>query len=197
MTELAINIGPEAEALARRLADTAGLKTAIGREMDAQNDLTIGHISTARMRGNNNKPFPVSDHKLGIRSAKLVQSIHATKSVATGDGVQSSIGSNIKYAGIHEFGGTIKRVLLAGSVRLRTDRAGNLLRQGKNGKLAVFARKSHKRFTTASFSGGKRFETVIPARAPFRHGIQDRLDETGKAVGGAIIRFLSPAGGAP
>lgn len=188
-------ISDEAQALMRRIEDRPGMMRAIARTMDVQNHLTIAHISSARMRGNNNKPFPVSEHKLGIRSALLSKSIRATKSTVQGDTVTSSIGSNVKYAGIHEFGGTIKRVLLAGSVRLATDRQGNLLRRGKNGKLAVFARKSRKTATTVAYSGGKRFEVTIPARAPFRHGIADRQKEIGAAVSQSVIEFWKKSKG--
>jgi hypothetical protein len=188
-----IQISPAGLALINRIDDTAGLLKAIAREVDIQNQLTIGHIRTVRMRGNNNKPFPPSQHILGIGTGPgrglLNKSIRASKARVQGETIISSIGTNVRYAGIHEFGGTIKRVLLAGSVRLATDRQGNLLRQGKNGKLAVFARKSRKTATTVAYAGGKRFEIRVPARAPFRTGIQDRLPEIGDGLARAAFNF--------
>lgn len=69
------------------------------------------------------------------------------------------------YAAIHQFGGEIQRAPHSSWVRLRTDRQGQLLRQGKNGKLAVFAKDSHKQATTRKFTS-EGYTIRIPAR-PF------------------------------
>lgn len=88
-----------------------------------------------------------------------------------------AIGSNKVYAAIHQFGGTIKKAARSGTLRLRTDAKGNLLRQGSVGRSlpgpktalasqgAVFARKAHKRFVERHFTTGAHTATV-PAR-PF------------------------------
>ena len=58
------------------------------------------------------------------------------------------IGTNVVYAAIHQFGGVIDRAAHSSWGALRTDRQGNLLRQGVKGRLknlAVFAKGSHKR----------------------------------------------------
>lgn len=188
MPTVQIELSKEASDLLGRISDRKGVLTAIAREMDIQNDLTISHLVAQRLTGKG--PFPVSEHRLGEVTHLLRRSPRATKAFLVGqDTVVSAIGSNVKYAGIHEFGGTIKRVLLAGSVRLRTDKRGNLLRQGKNGKLAIFAKDRHKLTTTVAYAGGKRYEVVIPARAPFWHAISDRAPATGAAVSQAIVRF--------
>lgn len=57
-------------------------------------------------------------------------------------------GTNVKYAGAHQFGAEIKKGERLQRVRLRLDRKGQLLRQGTSGRsrnLARFARKSHRR----------------------------------------------------
>lgn len=182
-----IKLSDEAKGLLNRIQDTAGMNRAIARELDVQLNLIVGHIVAKRMTGTG--PFPVSEHRLGVRTGLLRRSLRTSKATVVGNVVTGAIGSNVRYAGIHEFGGTIKRVLLAGSVRLATDHKGNLLRQGPNGKLAVFARKSRKSVATVPFAGGKRYEITIPARAPITTGIQDKATETGNAISGAIIRF--------
>lgn len=186
-------ISGDAQAVLNRLTGKSVL-TAIARELDAQVQLTVAHIVEKRLTGKG--PFPVSENRLGERTHLLRNSLRGIKVTVDGDTITASIGSNVKYAGVHEFGGTIKRVLLAGSVRLATDRKGNLLRQGKNGKLVVFARKSRKSVQTVSFLGGKRFEITIPERAPIRTGIADRQAEIGVAVSKAIITF-GKTGGTP
>lgn len=185
-------ISDAAKAILARMEDRKGVLRAVAREVDTQTQLTVGHITAKRLTGTG--PFPVSEHRLGVRTGHLRRSLRGTSAVVEGDTVTSTIGSNVKYAGIHEFGGTIKRVLLAGSVRLATDRQGNLLRRGRNGKLAVFARKSRKSAQTVSFSGGKRYEITIPARAPITTGIQDRVPQIGAAVSRAIIAFHTGGG---
>ncbi|MCK9193801.1 MAG: phage virion morphogenesis protein [Nevskia sp.] len=72
------------------------------------------------------------------------------------------VGSNRKYAAIHQFGGTVKIPGRTSAVRLRTTAKGDLLR---NGNLAVFAKARHKRVTTREFSHNG-YAVKIPAR-PF------------------------------
>lgn len=189
---ITIEISGDAKAALERAADSRGVLMVVAKELAIQNDLTVSHLVQNRLTGRG--PFDPSEHKLGERTHLLRRSARATKPVINGDSVESSIGSNVKYAGIHEFGGTIKRVLLAGSVRLATDRKGNLLRQGKNGKLAVFARPSRKSVQTISFAGGKRYEITIPARAPFRTAIEDRRVATSTAISAAIVAYVNKGG---
>lgn len=93
-------------------------------------------------------------------SGWLASSIHT---VAGDD--YAVVGTNVRYAAIHQFGGSIERAPWGGTVRLRTDRDGNLLRQGKGGRLAVFAKDSHKRAVVRRFETGP-YSVRIPAR-PF------------------------------
>lgn len=77
----------------------------------------------------------------------------------------ASVGSNVAYAAIHQFGGTINRAPYSSTVRLRTDAKGNLVRQKTNSRLAVFAKASHKRAVTRRYTVGA-YGITIPAR-PF------------------------------
>jgi hypothetical protein len=189
MSAVEFKLLPAAAQIVSRLKEwPVRMVAALIRTMYRQNQLTIAHISKVRMRGNNGKPFPVSEHKLGIRTAHLVRSLRASRPRGFGDLILSSIGSNVKYAGTHEFGATIQRVQLAGSIRLRTDKDGNRLRQVRNPNLFVFAKRSHKRFENVPFAGGKRFSIRMPARAPITHGIRDRVPDYEQAMSTAIER---------
>lgn len=78
------------------------------------------------------------------------------------------VGTNTRYAAIHQFGGEITRAAHSGWVRLRTDARGNLVRQGTEGRaarLAVFAKDSHKRARKVRYTTGES-KTRMPAR-PF------------------------------
>ncbi len=187
--EVNIKISGDAlQAIAR--LDWGRLGSVIAAEMDVQNQLTIAHISQERMRGNNGKSFPVEMGILGIRTANLVRSLRASKTtVSSSGGVSSTIGTNVVYAGINEFGGVIRRTTKAGVARLRADNHGNLLRQpGRRG--AIFASIHHKRVKEVAFQGGKSYVINIPARAPITHGIEDRADAYGAAVSKRILDFV-------
>lgn len=70
------------------------------------------------------------------------------------------------YAAIQQFGGVIERPAYSVKTRLRTDKAGELLRQGTQGKaknLAVFAKDSHKRVKEV-WSVVEAYKVEIPAR---------------------------------
>ena len=168
--------------------DPQHIRTSVARAMDAENQLTIAHISEARLSGKG--PFPVEEHRLGVRSRTLVRSLRASKAVVSADQITSAIGTNVVYAGIHEFGGVISHAARAGRVRLRTDASGNLLRRGANGRLATFAKSSHKRAVERTFTTSGH-DVTMPARAPIFHGIQDRRENYGAAISGGITSALN------
>jgi phage virion morphogenesis protein len=84
------------------------------------------------------------------------------------------VGTNAPYGAAHQFGGTFAHKLKPGKVRLRTDAKGNLLRQGKDGRLAVFAKKSHKRAVERSYDG-KDYSVTMPARAFLGISLDDEI----------------------
>lgn len=101
----------------------------------------------------------------------------------------AQIGTNVIYAAIHQFGGDIRRDPFAGSVRLRTDRKGNLL---KRGNLATFAKKDHKQAVTRTFNSAG-FTIAMPAR-PYLPFIGNRLQDSVEAqILQTLRRFLAGA----
>ncbi|MFZ4857915.1 MAG: phage virion morphogenesis protein [Desulfuromonadaceae bacterium] len=91
-------------------------------------------------------------------SAGLLSSID--KFVTTNS---AGVATNKKYAAIHNFGGPINRAARSGSVRLRTDARGNILRQNGSDHLAIFAKKSHKRAVSRDFSASG-YTITMPQR---------------------------------
>lgn len=75
----------------------------------------------------------------------------------------SAGGAASDYALIQQVGGTIERAAYSTKTRLRTDQKGNLLRQPKDKRLAVFARDSHKR-VQESWSEVGPFSIDVPSR---------------------------------
>ena len=158
-----------------RIKNPAGHARAIAREMKFQNQLTVARIQQGHLSG------PTTDSSLSVGKrfprGRLRESVNDSQPVILGNSVVSTIGSNVVYAAIHEFGGVIQRTVKAGSVKLRTNKRGDILRHGANGKLAIFAGRQHKLFKEVKFAGGKSYVITIPARAPFGHGIADRLPD--------------------
>lgn len=126
---------------------------------------------------------PILDRKrarLGLRGG-IIEAPTNTEAVV---GVRA--GELDDYAKIHQFGGRIIRVTKPGTVRLRTDRKGKLLRQEKKPNLTIFASKKHKLVKEIKKSFGKRFTILIPKRSYIK--ITRELLDKCKAV---AIDFLN------
>jgi hypothetical protein len=179
-----IQLTPEALAILADLQSPDWLLQEVAQAMDEQNQYVVSKIQQQRLTGRG--PFPPEEHRLGVRTGRLRSAAWASPATVTGTSVACGIGDNVKYAAIHEFGGRIVRKPFTGKVRLRTDAAGELLRQLTNPKLLVFAKKTHKRAKEVQYqSAGYTIE--MPERAPFRTEIGERLDDYGRAVSRAIV----------
>lgn len=108
------------------------------------------------------------------------------------------VGANTPYAAIHQFGGTINRQPYSTKVRLRTDAKGNLLRQGADGKLAVFAKQkgsdAHKRYRESEHKVDA-FSIKIPDRPylPFKGSADAAIlqPETERTILDLVNKMLS------
>ncbi|MCA8058127.1 phage virion morphogenesis protein [Burkholderia cepacia] len=99
--------------------------------------------------------------KILTRSGHLVSSFSKIH-----DATMARISTNVVYAAIHQFGGSIQRHPMSGLVRLRKDRNGMLLRQADHPHLAVFAKSGHKRVKVVKWTRTQGWTIKIPAR-PF------------------------------
>jgi hypothetical protein len=111
---------------------------------------------------------------LNQRSGKLAGSVRVTETTLSGatisGGVQAG-GGVAWYGKLHEYGGTFERK--AGSVRLRLDVKGELMRQLKNGNLAVFAKKSHTRVKEVATAAGT---ITFPVRSFMRSTLEEERE---------------------
>lgn len=195
-----IQLAPAAVALLR----TSGtwpvrVLEALRKSTDLQNELTVGHIQAARLSGKG--PFPVDEGRLGVVTNRLRSSLRPAKAVVNGTQIESSLGSNVRYAGAHEFG-------FDGAVTVRAHtrtnpRADLVSFRGQQGRRDAFggalltpAGKTRKGVVpVASAVVSVRQHTAqrhVPARAPIRHGIEDRAADYGQAYSAAIIAALRP-----
>lgn len=89
------------------------------------------------------------------------------------------VGTNLRYAAIHQFGGSIERAAYSIKTRLRLDGKGQLLRQKDRKNLAVFAKNKHQR-ARESWHEVKAHTIDMPAR-PFL-GVSDEDDRNIHAI---------------
>ena len=184
MPDLTIEISqPNAEALARftpqRILGLVGL--ALVRA------LPHVHAAITRERFTGKGPFPVPEHRLGVRSGNLRRQIYWTRPVYTEDSVTATIGTPVSYAGVHEFGfsGSVK-VREHQRVRLFSDKGRRLTRAGAE-------RKALRGESVTGFASTVKAHTRtvnIPARAPLRTGLAEHL---GPQFNEALTRELRNA----
>jgi phage gpG-like protein len=190
MTSIQITLTPQAQKIAANLqALPSAALTVIAAAMTKEDVFTVAHIQKERLTGQG--PFPVEEHKLGVRTNRLRGSLVSTPARIEGDLVISSIGSNVKYAALHEFGGRIRIPSRTTTVRHRTDSRGALVRQLGNPNLAIFAKAKHKRARETAVTIPAH-EIEMPERAPVRTGIADRAANYSKSISAAIIAAIKP-----
>jgi len=123
--------------------------------------------------------------KQGKGTMTLVHTARLLRSIAhRHDSNSAEWGTNVVYAGIHNFGGEIKRAAFSSWLRLRTNASGRLLRQRDHERLAVFAKATHKRAVTRRYTVDA--HTIkMPAR-PFL-GINEADQREIGALSGLVV----------
>lgn len=172
-----ITLSPKAKALlAAATAWPITLKGAIAAALDAQNELTTGHIQRTKLsvRG---------PQTLGVRTNRLRLSARPTKAIIAGDAILSSIGSNVAYAGVHEFGFKGK-VPVAAFVRHQFSND-----QVRGQRRGFVARRKGERIQATGFARVRAHTRNVnfPARAMFRTGIEERQAKYAAALSRAIV----------
>lgn len=146
--------------------------------IDKRNEITTGYIQRFKMsiRGPNT---------LGVVTNRLRSSVRPSKAVAIHDRIISSIGSNVRYAGVHEFG-------FQGVVQVRAFTR----RQVSNDILRGGARRgfvTRQRGEKVLASGLARVRAHqrrmnMPARAPIERGIDDNAVLYRRDLSTAIVK---------
>jgi len=170
--ELNSNAAQVADKLSRFSAE---MLSAIAAAMDEQNVQTVSAVQRDRLN------FPASGPTradgLRHRTGGLFESPRNSAARIIGQSIESAIGSNVVYAGAHEYG--VDRVVQVPAHRRRN---------------AAFDRyRKHGRGFIKTQSGIP--ETVrahsmhmhLPARAPFGNTLADRTQNYSDAISGAIV----------
>ena len=211
MNETRVELSAEARRLLRDMAAApAELPVRIARVMDYQNVLTVSHIQEAYLSFS--KDGPPVEIGLRVQSNRLRGAAWAAAATVTGAAtVTSSIGDSVKYAAIHEFGGTIQIGESKRTLRFKTEikerakkarynKRGDvvseerfelrgLARQKKNKNLWVFAKAGDEHAQSADVTV-KAHTITMPERRMFRRGIEDRMPAYGKAISAGVVETL-------
>jgi phage gpG-like protein len=144
---------------------------ALAKTLDRENELT-----TAEIQANNLSRRGSST--LGVVTNRLRSSARPSRAVITGQRIESAIGSNVIYAGVHEFG---FRGMVTVRAHLRRNPRGDVFRGGRS-VTAFLTKDGHIRRKRArpvaegvSRVKAHTMQMNMPARAPFRSGVEDRL----------------------
>lgn len=161
---------------------TAAMQSAVAAAMDKQNQLTIGIAQRRYLSG----PRPA---KLGVVTNRLRGSLNAAPARATATEVISSLGTNVEYAGAHEYG-------FQGSVTVRAH-ARNVFRSHQTKGGAVFdprtgrvKRQASKRVSLLTGQAQVRAHTRqmnVTARPFLAPALADTSKDYGVAVSEAIV----------
>ena len=193
-TSIQITLSPRAQRLlAAAPAWPVALPKAIAEAMDKRNELTTGQIQRQKLsrRG---------PDTLGVVTNRLRLSARPAKAVISGDVILSAIGSNVSYAGVHEFGftGTVqvkgftRRIFGTGrggeratvtKVTFRRDKNGNIVERRKDRDVKVEGTQTVRAHTR---------RVNMPARAMFRTGIAERQANYSAALSRAVVAVLTP-----
>jgi len=165
---IGVTLTPQAQALIARVDRfPASFPKRIGRRLDLENELTIGHIQATKLsrRG---------PRTLGVVTNRLRGSLRKRKATVRGNGrIISAIGTNVVYAGVHEFGfkGRV-------SVRAHVRKGGVIFGRVQTSKEKIFVRAHSRRVR-------------IKERAPIRRGIEERAGKYRQSLSTEIVLMLS------
>lgn len=197
-TALQISLSEEAKRKLERFDQLpAEVLRAACRAIDKENQLTIGYIQEHKLseRG---------PDTLGVVTNRLRSSPWATKAevladgVQGGAGVQSTLGTNVIYAGVHEFGidkdVTVKEHVRKTATRFSIDNGRRTVSRSAAARLGLLTKAGKGRKGMAQEVGGKDVTVKahmrhmkMPARAMFRKGIQERGPNYATALSKAIL----------
>jgi len=179
MADITIKLGEDALALVAQMRGWRDrVLPAMAGAIDLQNEVTVGHIQADYLSAR-------GPETLGVITNRLRSSIRPRASTMLGNAIISGIGSNVRYMGAHEFGfdGTVN--VKAHSRELHFYEGQQVSRadaKGMRGKM-----RQRLKSVTRNVRAHTR-EVHIRARAPIRHGIEDRVDAYSNAIAEALQR---------
>lgn len=192
-----IELTSNAEEIARSLGEfPQAMAAEIARALDTRNQATVGYIVDTKLTN-------AGPQFLNRRTSTLARSIRASKAVVSGRDVSSSIGSNVRYAGVHEFGfkGTVN---VPGFVRKNKSRdqfnvRGVIVSRSLAQAFGAFNKRGQARAGVSQTSSSVSFVRAhtrkmnLPARAMVFTGISEKITDYSTDISDAIVRAWEAA----
>jgi phage gpG-like protein len=159
----------------------ARMAQGIARAMDKENQLSIGYAQNRKLTG----PRP---QILGVVTNRLRNSLTASKATVDGNQISSTIGTNVEYAAIHEYG-------FQGSVTVRAHQrkvfashvtGGVSTLDPRTGKIRKSAKKRISLLSSMATVRAHQRLMKMPARPFLSSTLQERELNYGQAVSEAI-----------
>lgn len=166
----------------------ARMLPAIARGLDAALEEALDQTLKKRFTGKG--PFDPALKKLGVRSGLLRTSFLRSPARAEGGSVRASIGSNVKYWFIHEFGFNGQVAVNAHSRAHTIDERGNVVAHRR----ALRSKKVHT-LRTSQVRAHTRW-LQMPERAPMRTGLREQLPRMGEIVSATLVGEWNRGGSA-
>jgi phage gpG-like protein len=183
---MAIALNPQAAALvagAPRWPERA--VGALCRAIDLENQLTIGWAQARHL----SRRGPTT---LGVVTNRLRPSLNATPAVAVDGQIVSTIGSNVRYAGVHEFGfvGTVQVKAHTRKVHTYAGGAKLVSHLTKAGKIV---KKKAKILSSGVQSvRAHPMKMNVKERSFVRSSLTERESDYGAALSAAVIASVTP-----
>ena len=156
----------------QKLSDPSQVAEALKREMDKQNQLTVGWIQKQYLSFP--QTGPTRPDGLRVISNRLRGSLRASQATFDSQGITSAIGSNVEYAYGHEF-------CLHQTVNVPSYNRRMKSRDVLNGRKVIAEGFCTVRAHTMKMN--------FPERRPVRRGISDRAGQYTQAFSAAILNL--------
>lgn len=128
------------------------------RGVEQANQELVGLIQKERLNGQG--PYPVSQKRLGIVTNRLYKSFRAGQPKFRNGVISTWFGSNVKYFGRHEFGGSGRQIRV-GAAKVKAHKRRNAFGRGKTVEVPAHTRKAYLKSDT------------MPKREPVQAGLRE------------------------
>lgn len=183
--QISITFTPEAQAVLQRLEKLPrAVLGVIARAVDQQNLLTVSFIQQKHLSFP--KTGPATMEGLRHQSGDYRRTTRASKCRISGQSVVSSIGTQVKYARVHEFG-------FSGSVQVPQHERKIIVGTGTQTVTTKSGRQYKKKVVIGGTTTVKAHSRKmnLPARRPILRGIAANLDAYTVRVSDAIVKLAN------
>lgn len=154
----------------------AQIREALLRGVEEGNTMLVGLIQKERLTGQG--PFPVPMKRLGVVTGRLRRTLRFARATFDNGVLRTAVGSNVKYFGRHEFGGSGQSERV-GPAKVKAHVRNNLFGRRQRVEIPAHTRKAYLRKDT------------MPKREPVQAGLREHATRIyGITLERALVRAL-------